>query len=251
MEIIGDDKSVEQNKPQAEDEGKLFQAFKKARDQMAEEAAAAEASRHVEKPDDVVAEASTDDEAKADPVVAAGTATDGALRDAAATLGGPSQNDVKVLRRHKEAFLDCVVNGSRYTEEFRLYGGRLVIRVRCRSAAETEAIEAYARRKVSSGETRYQSEYMALMRRLLLTAQLAEANGVEYPEMAAPYKFVETADGLTPPAWESQMKVWDSKSDAWMSAVAGAILEFEARYWKMVSMSGDENFWAPGESTGE
>lgn len=232
------------------DDSVLFAAYRAARDEV--DAEAAEQTVSSEKPDDVVDSASSSEEAKSDPVVAA-AAGDGPEKPLSGALAdiGPDPMDVKVLRRHREEFLDAVVSGRRYVETFKLYGGRLVLKIRCRSADETEALEAYARRKVSSGEVKYANEYSALMRKLLMTAQVAEVNGVEYEEMKAPYKFVETADGLVPPAWESQLSVWDGRTDAWISAVVGAIAEFEARYWRMVSMSSDENFWDPGESTGE
>ena len=205
-----------------------------------------------ERGDDVVDRASTELRGRDDPVVGAASApVEGSSLSAGKGSLSPASGDVEILRRHKEAFLDSVVSGGRYVEEFRIFGGRMSVRVRSRTNAETDALESYLRRQIALSAVSYESEYSSLTRRLLMVAQVAEVDGVEYPEMAAPLKYVETPEGLTPPAWEPSLGMWASKPDAVVAAISGCIMEFEARYWKMISMSRDENFWLSGESTGE
>ena len=78
-----------------------------------------------------------------------------------------------------------------------------------------------------------------------------EINGVKYREMASPLFFEETPKNLFRPGWEADLPIWEKKPDALVSIVIKCIVNFEARYWAMVRKSDDENFWLPGESTGE
>lgn len=187
--------------------------------------------------------------AEDDPrMAAAGDASSASLSRAKEIIGGGGS--VLIGDEHKRAFIEAVVTGRRYTESFSLFGGNVSIVLRCRSAEETDAIDAYARRKISTGEIKSESEYSNLMRCMLIVAQVQEINGVSYSEMRSPMKFVENETGIKPPAWEEELKMWMAKPDVIISALTGAILEFEARYWQMVAKASDENFWGPGESTG-
>lgn len=208
-------------------------------------------------PDDIVATASVGKAMEDDSVLKASVDTSksgestGVATAKDLLSGAAAVSEVKITRAMKDQFLDCVVSGKRYRSQEVLYGGRLRVSVRCRSLDETDAIESYLRRMVSLGRISSPSEYANAARRCLLVAQVSEVNGVEYQEMAKPYKFTETGDGLNPPAWEAQMDVFGRMPEQIVSALSGCVLRFEAAYWRMVSMAGDENFWNPGESTGE
>jgi hypothetical protein len=175
-----------------------------------------------------------------------------ALIDKMKELDSMSSKDrtVKIEQKHKDAFLDCIVSGERYMEEFSLFGGKIRVKVRCRSSEETDAIEAYARREISAGRITLNSEYATLMRKLLLAAQIEEVNGVKYDTLKKPLFYIETKDGLTPPAWSDQIDLWASKPDYLVASLFECIIGFEARYWGMIRESKNENFWKSGESTG-
>lgn len=187
---------------------------------------------------------------ESDPVLKQVGDMSGMSLSAAKKAIGESDRVRLITKEHREAFTDCLITGERYCEAFNNFGGKMRIVVRCRSSEETDAVDAYLSRKIRTGEVKTDSEYSHLARLVLIVAQIAEVNGVGYPEMAHPLKFSEDKDGIVPPAWEKDLEVWANKPDVIISALAGAILEFEARYWYMVSKASDTNFWTPGESTG-
>lgn len=156
-----------------------------------------------------------------------------------------------IEQRHKDAFVDSVVTGQRYTETFDLLNGRIRLVIRSRSSYETEAMTAYARRMVITDKVRTDYDYSCLMRKLMAVAQVEELNGVKYPVMQEPLFFVETDKELVPPAWEGSVKLWGDKPEAILTMVMQCILEFETRYWNMVRKVSDRDFWVPAESTGQ
>ena len=263
MEIVGDKTKVDQNNPQPQppapeernndepfvDEhgmSKVDNAILSAL--SAANASAATEDKAVEDPmvgDKIDIEAHKKD----DPLLqAAGDMSSSSISKAKEMLAG--NVEALVQKEHKDEFLRCLVTGERYTEKFSLFGGSLTAVIRCRSVDETDAVDTYMRRKVATGDIRYDAEYANLMRLVLITAQVQELNGVRYGTLKAPLKFVETKDAMNPPAWEEDLAIWKAKPDVIISALTGAILEFEARYWHMVGHSADVNFWKPGESTG-
>jgi len=156
---------------------------------------------------------------------------------------------VKVTQEQKDAFIDCLVSGDRYRESFTRFGGKLLVTVRSRTSDETSAILSYLRRKTLRNDSI--DIYSTYVRRAIVAAQVEEVNGVKYDVLKKPYYFVETPEGLTVPGWEEQMDMWGEKPEQVFSTCADCVIEFEARYWHMMSHASDENFWKPGESTGE
>lgn len=158
---------------------------------------------------------------------------------------------IVISDEHKSAFIHSIITGERYTELFQMFGKNFIIKIRSRTNEETEAIQAYLRQMISRDKIRTDYDYSELVRKLLCLAQVEEINGVKYHEMAKPLFFEETDTGRTPPAWEKDLAIWEKKQDAIISVLIKCIVDFEARYWSMVNKSDDENFWLPGESTGE
>lgn len=159
--------------------------------------------------------------------------------------------NVTVTKDHKDRFIDSVITGERYTEDFSLMNGRLNIRVRSRSMEETDAIGSYANVMIDKGEVKRTTEYSSLLKKLLCVAQVDRINGVVYPPMESPLFFTEHPDRRDPPAWEPRLKAWSEKPDSLVAAVVKCVIEFEARYWHMINHVDDKNFWQSGESTGE
>lgn len=171
------------------------------------------------------------------------------LRNAAGTES--AQDHVEVSQAQKDAFCDSLVTNERYVERFSLFGGRMTATIRSRTLAETDAIEAYLRRQVATGMVNTSLDYANLARKVLLAAQVQELNGVVYEPLKAPMTYVEKDSGLEPPAWESQLHIWERQSGAVAVALIRCVTEFEARYWFMVDNANDANFWNRGESTAE
>lgn len=193
-------------------------------------------------------EVDVDEHVEADPMLKAAKALD--PKNVGKKRRG-KKNVIKVSKEARDRFLECLCTGERYTEEFQLYGGRIRGKIRCRSLDETEAIESYTRRQIIVRSIVTQAEYTSLVRRALLAAQIAELNGVQYPELQKPLLSVETPEELKQPGWLSQLEFWGSKPDAFAMALLEQVLEFEARYWAMIRSSNDENFWKSGEFTEE
>lgn len=197
--------------------------------------------------------ADVDANVKEDPVLnaAAGEADPGFHSDARLAEKELAAAAAEILPAHKRAFTESLITGERYTEDFSLLGGRMSVRIRSRSSAETEAITAYARRMVVTGKVRTDYDYSALMRKILAVAQVDEINGVKQPRMEEPLFFTETREELVPPGWEPRIKAWGDKPEAILAAVVRCVLEFEARYWEMIRKVNDTDFWVPAGPTGE
>lgn len=206
-------------------------------------------SKTERKPGDVGDSASVADQIKSDPALK--SAAGGTTRyDPDGSLAGLMEK-VEILQEHRDRFIDSVVTGERYFEDFFLMGGRISIRIRSRSSEETDAIGSYLRVMVNKGDVRTDNEYSSLLRKLMCIAQVERMNGVAFPTMEAPLLYEETTAGRTPPAWEPRIAFWAAKPDAVVVMAVRCIMEFEARYWTMIRNVDDENFWRTGESTGE
>ena len=72
------------------------------------------------------------------------------LKDAARGSNAEIRKTAVISREHRDAFLSSLVTGDRYREAFVLFGGTLLVRMRSRTIEETEAIDAYVRRKAVS-----------------------------------------------------------------------------------------------------
>ena len=200
------------------------------------------------KPGDVGDSADVPEHLKSDSALK--SAAGGATRyDPDGSLAGLMEK-VDILPEHRDRFIDSVVTGERYFEDFSLMGGRFSLRIRSRSSEETDAIGSYLRVMVNKGDVRTDNEYSSLLRKLMCIAQVDRMNGVVFPPMEAPLMYEETATGRTPPAWEPRISFWASKPDAMVVMAVRCIMEFEARYWTMIRNVDDENFWLTGESTG-
>lgn len=153
---------------------------------------------------------------------------------------------VVITEDDKSRFIDSVVKGTRFYGYANLFGGNLRVKFRSRTIAETEAIMAYVHRKGVTGELVTRADVSDSLLSALLVAQVEEVGDVSYPEMRKPYKYVETGTSLDPPGWIADLDMWRSKPEHITSAIGDALIDFEAKYWKMLRASKDENFWNPG-----
>ncbi len=166
-------------------------------------------------------------------------------------LADPGDRKVEVTEADKAAFLDAVVNGTRFESTVDLFGGKVRAVLRSRSLPETEAILAHMQRKGLSGAFTTSASVQDESLLALLVAQVKFINGVEYAEMKAPLMYREDLDGVHDPAWIESMDIWRSKPVPLVSALGDALVDFEAKYWTMTRAAGDENFWKPDGSTGK
>lgn len=158
---------------------------------------------------------------------------------------------VEITAEDKDAFISALVSGGRFMARRKLFNGKVEVVFRSRSLSETEAILAYMHRNGVSGKFTTTADVQNTSLLALLVAQVASLNGVDYAEMKAPLKYVETVGGVEEPAWVPDMDIWRRKPEALLSALGDALVEFEAKYWAMTKASKDENFWNPDGSTGK
>ncbi len=164
---------------------------------------------------------------------------------------------VVVSDAEKEKFLDSVVTGKRYEEEISLMSGKLNVKFRSRSAIESEAIDAFLRDGVVSGRINNQIVYADTMRFCLLAAGVASLNGETFPTLTDAAEGrgnlfkTATKDGSQPPKWTWLYDKWRDMTEIVVAILIDAYFEYEAKYWRMIEKSRDENFWNAAESTGE
>ena len=167
-----------------------------------------------------------------------------------AMTDAPSRK-VEITQADKNAYLDAIVKGTRYTSKASLFGGRVNVKFRSRSLEETAAILSYINHEGAAGSFRTRADVQNASLTALLVAQVAEIDGVSYGEMKKPLLYVETVDGVDEPAWVKDLEIWRRKPEALVAALGDALVEFEAKYWEMTRAAKDENFWNPDGSTGK
>lgn len=164
---------------------------------------------------------------------------------------------VSVTDEEKRAFFDSVISGERYRCPVSLFNGAFKITFRSRSAIESEAIDAFIRKRVSIGRIQSNQEYADTMRFAVLSAGVDELNGEKFPTLTEAGEtglgmfYSETKSGLDEPKWMWLYDRWRNKAESVVAVAVEEYFAFEAKYWLMIGNANNENFWKTGESTGE
>ena len=164
---------------------------------------------------------------------------------------------VSVTEAEKRAFFDSVISGSRYKATVTLFNGGLSISFRSRSAIESEAVDAFIRKRVALGKIQSNQEYADTMRFAVLAAGVEELNGQKFPTLTEAGEtnigmfYAETKTGLDEPKWLWLYDKWRAMAESVVAVAVEAYFAFEAKYWLMIRNADNENFWKTGESTGE
>lgn len=161
-----------------------------------------------------------------------------------------SEMDLMISPEEKSAFVDAMITGARYTHRFSLFGGRVSVLVRSRTAAETHAMYSYIRYTLAEkeGENVY-SRIEGDMAYIPLVAQIAEVNGTAYPEMKGPLTFEESGGKVVEPGWYEDFKAWKAKPEGLTSALISCVQLFEYKYWTMTKEATNKNFWSSDTSS--
>jgi hypothetical protein len=194
------------------------------------------------------------------------TSTDESVSRAALMLGDvpddpmgldSALDEVEITADDKKRFMDCFVDGVRFTRPFSMMGGKMAGVFRCRTSGESRAIiEELARQGELHDETVY--EHAVKMRYALLHCQLAELNHVSRLEWKEPLMSVQKIDTgsrkvtAEPPAWYPEMQLlFDGKMDGTVNALYGELKKFEKVYWTLVRNVANQDFWLPEDSITE
>lgn len=163
---------------------------------------------------------------------------------------------VSVTDEEKAAFFESIVSGDRYRASEALFGGRLKVVFRSRSAIESEAVDSFIRRRVASGGIATNQQYADAMRFALLAACVEELNGERFPTLTEAGEdrigmfYHDTKEGLKEPKWLWLYDKWRDRPESVVAVVIEAFFDFEAKYWLMIGNAKTENFWNAGGSTG-
>jgi len=161
-----------------------------------------------------------------------------------------SETDLMISPEEKANFIDAMITGERYTQRFSLFGGKVNVVVRSRTAAETHALYSYIRYTLSGkgGENAY-SRVEGDMAYVPLVAQIAELNGRSFPEMKTPLTFEELDGKIVEPGWYEDFKAWKAKPEGLTSALISCVQLFEYKYWTMTKEASNKNFWSSDTSS--
>ena len=162
-----------------------------------------------------------------------------------------TSDDLKISPDEKAAFIDAMITGERYKQTFRLFGGRVTVTLRSRTAAETHAMYAYIRHVLSKNGPENMSAVEGDMAYVPLVAQVAELNGTAFPEMKEPLMFTESDGKEVAPGWYGDFKAWKAKPEGLTSALISCVQLFEYKYWTMTREAANKNFWSSDTSIAE
>lgn len=163
------------------------------------------------------------------------------------------EDKIDISEEDREAFLQALVTGGRYERPFSLFGGKLKGVFRCRKIAESDGIIAWLTHCINSKQVEVRVEYLTMMRNALLAAQVKSLRGIiseDFPEFAAPYGPMRSADGgaVEAPAWVKAANAWGERPEALVTALHAELNLFERRYWAMIMDASNQNFWNPAAS---
>ena len=163
-----------------------------------------------------------------------------------------SPTDLIITTAEKAKFIESMITGERYTQTFSIFGGKISVTVRSRTADETHALYAYIRHTLAAKEGENSlSAVEGDMAYVPLVAQIAELNGVSYPEMKTPLTYEESDGVIKEPGWYQDFKTWKSKPEGLTSALISCVQLFEYKYWTMTKEAGNKNFWKTDTSIEE
>lgn len=158
-----------------------------------------------------------------------------------------SKEDLEITPKEKQDFLDALVTNGRWVQDCTIFGGKLRIKLRSRTREETNALYAYVRHTLATGDASL-SVLQGDMAFILLVTHVAEINGTKYPEMKAPLTYTEEAGAEIEPGWLADLETWKKKPIALTDALINRIQLFEYKYWTMVYEASNASFWNPDTS---
>ena len=152
---------------------------------------------------------------------------------------------VELTEEEREIFLESLISGKRYEQRFTIFNGKVRGKIRCRSAAESEAIAAWMNMGIRDKKYAASLEYALELRNIMLTAQVAELNGIRYVEMLEPLFRTQRSGVTEEPGWRKDSESWVKQPESILTGIYEELRIFEKKYWAMISHARDQNFWLP------
>lgn len=153
-----------------------------------------------------------------------------------------SKEDLVITAAEKSGFINSMITGERYIQEYSIFGGKINVKIRSRTNKETQAMYSYMRHVLDDNRSNVIS-LESDMPYILLVSQIEEINGVKFPEMKAPYCYTSSAGKVEDPGWFEDLKAWKDKPEGLTNALINRVQLFEYKYWTMVTEASNKNFW--------
>lgn len=144
----------------------------------------------------------------------------------------------------KTGFIDAIVNNTRFTKSYSLFGGHLTLTLRSLTNDEVNALSAWI---VKQGSNDSAGMLAGRYRKFLVAAQVESYNGTKMPPLEEPLFPMLGSDGKTvdQPGWINRSAYWDGLSVGVFNAIMGCISDFDERYALLCRKAEDSNFWLP------
>lgn len=156
----------------------------------------------------------------------------------------PKAKTVTITPDEKVAFIDSVVNNTRFEKEYSLFGGKITFTVRSITVDEMNALASWTASKGSSDPAGLMA---GRYRKYLAAAQIARYNGVDMPPLDEPLFPTLGKDGKTvnDPGWIKRCDYWDVIGAGVFTAIMACLSDFDMRYSTLCREAENANFWIP------
>lgn len=157
---------------------------------------------------------------------------------------GPKTKSITITPDEKAAFIDAVVNNTRFTKDYSLFGGRVKLTLRSMTVDEVNALASWTAKQGTSDPAGLMS---GRYRKYLAAAQIARYNGVDMPPLEQPLFETLGKDGKTvnQPGWIERSRYWDEISIGAFNAIMACMSDFDLRYATLCKEADNSNFWDP------
>ena len=157
---------------------------------------------------------------------------------------GKMKRTITITKEDKTSFVDAIVNNTRFTRDYSLFGGRVTLTARSLTSDEVNALAAWT---IKSGSNDPVGLSAGKYRKFLAAAQIAKFNGIEMPPLEEPLFEHLGSDGKTvePPGWVNRFAYWEKMEHGLFNAVLGCLADFDIRYSELCRKAEDSNFWNP------
>ena len=156
----------------------------------------------------------------------------------------PNPKGITLTVKDKVDFIDSVVNNTRFTKDYSIFGGRIKFTVRSLTSEEVQALAVWTLKKSTENPA---DQLSGRYRKYLMAAHISRYNGVDMPPLEAPLFETLEQDGKTTrqPGWVERSRFWNDKGSGIVQSILNCIADFDLRYSTLCSRAEDENFWNP------
>lgn len=144
----------------------------------------------------------------------------------------------------KVRFIDSIIQNTRFTKDYKIFGGKVSLSLRSLTNDEVTAMSAWI---INKGAYNTSNLLSGRYRKYLAAAQVEMLNGIKMPPLEEPLFSTIGPDGktVTDPGWVNRVKYWDNMTVGLFGAIMKCIENFDALYSLLCAKAEDSNFWDP------